>query len=109
MLRAGAAPEGGFDAQPRYLACPTCGSLLQRRNFGRNSGIVVDACRRHGVSFDRGELYRIVRFCESVLGPPVESRGGATTGATLGSELGLPRAQATCAQTDGSPPDDDAG
>lgn len=50
-------------AQPvRYLGCPGCGELMNRRNFGGRSGIIVDTCQRHGVWFDAGELPRVLAF-----------------------------------------------
>jgi Zn-finger nucleic acid-binding protein len=48
----------------RYLPCPACGSLMNRRNFGGCSGVIVDVCQKHGVWFDVGELPRIIAFVE---------------------------------------------
>lgn len=45
-----------------YVPCPQCGQLMNRLNFARCSGVVVDVCRRHGTWFDRDELQRIVEF-----------------------------------------------
>jgi Zn-finger nucleic acid-binding protein len=46
----------------RYWPCPECRRLMNRKNFARVSGIVVDVCKGHGVWFNRGELRRIVEF-----------------------------------------------
>ncbi len=46
----------------RYGRCPRCGSIMERLNFGRRSGIVVDACREHGTWFDQGELDAALEF-----------------------------------------------
>jgi Zn-finger nucleic acid-binding protein len=35
---------------------------MNRQNFGRVSGVVLDVCRGHGVWFNHGELTRIVEF-----------------------------------------------
>ena len=35
---------------------------MNRMNFGRRSGTVVDVCRGHGTFLDRGELHQVVRF-----------------------------------------------
>jgi hypothetical protein len=35
---------------------------MNRMNFGRLSGTVVDVCRGHGTFLDRGELHQVVRF-----------------------------------------------
>jgi Zn-finger nucleic acid-binding protein len=47
---------------PRYLPCPECSQLMNRKNFGGNSGVIVDICKAHGTWFDRDELGRIVQF-----------------------------------------------
>ncbi len=49
-----------------YLPCPICGDLMNRRNFKRVSGIVIDVCGRHGVWLDAGELARIRSFVANV-------------------------------------------
>lgn len=46
----------------KYVPCPVCGDLMNRNNFARVSGIVIDTCKPHGVWFDEQELPRIVEF-----------------------------------------------
>ena len=46
----------------RYRPCAQCGQLMNRINFARCSGVVVDVCRGHGTWFDRDELRGIVEF-----------------------------------------------
>jgi Zn-finger nucleic acid-binding protein len=46
----------------RYVPCPQCGQLMNRINFARCSGVIVDVCRGHGTWFDRDELSGIVQF-----------------------------------------------
>ena len=46
----------------RYVPCPECKQLMNRINFARCSGVVVDICKGHGTWFDREELSRIVEF-----------------------------------------------
>jgi Zn-finger nucleic acid-binding protein len=46
----------------RYIPCPQCGQLMNRMNFARCSGIIVDICKGHGTWFDRDELREIVEF-----------------------------------------------
>ena len=46
----------------RYIHCPVCDVLMNRRVFARMSGVVVDVCRQHGVWFDAGELAAVVQF-----------------------------------------------
>ncbi len=45
-----------------YRACPVCGKLMNRENYGKFSGVIVDRCRNHGVYLDAGELQLIQRW-----------------------------------------------
>ncbi len=65
----GAAPrrpprQNPLEAAVRYVACPVCNDIMNRNNFGRSSGVIVDVCKKHGVWFDRGELPRVLAFVE---------------------------------------------
>ncbi len=46
----------------RYLRCPTCRKMMNRTNFGRISGIIVDACGKHGIWFEPGEIQLVLEF-----------------------------------------------
>ena len=48
----------------RYRPCPRCMKMMNRVNFGRLSGTIVDVCRGHGTYLDAGELHRIVQFIQ---------------------------------------------
>lgn len=54
-----------LDAKITYVPCPECAQLMNRVNFARCSGVIVDLCKRHGIWFDRDELSRIVEFIRS--------------------------------------------
>lgn len=45
-----------------YIPCVRCGKLMNRRNFGKISGVIIDRCRKHGVWLDAGELEKIQYF-----------------------------------------------
>jgi Zn-finger nucleic acid-binding protein len=45
-----------------YVPCPDCGELMNRNNFARASGVIVDICKKHGVWFDFDELPSIIEF-----------------------------------------------
>jgi Zn-finger nucleic acid-binding protein len=47
-----------------YVPCPDCSELMNRSNFAKSSGVIVDLCRQHGVWFDAGELPKIIDFVE---------------------------------------------
>jgi Zn-finger nucleic acid-binding protein len=59
-------PERTFnrEAEVRYLRCPGCDKTMNRRAFGRISGVIVDVCKDHGVWFDAGELAEVLAFIE---------------------------------------------
>ena len=45
-----------------YVSCPVCRKMMNRVNFGRRSGVVVDQCRNHGVWLEGGELHRLMEW-----------------------------------------------
>lgn len=56
---------GPVDTRVRYVSCPACHSMMNRRNFGAGSGVIVDVCGKHGTWFDPGELPRVLAYVES--------------------------------------------
>ncbi|TLD41133.1 MAG: hypothetical protein JETT_2598 [Candidatus Jettenia ecosi] len=46
----------------RYIPCPLCKKLMQRKNWGTHSGIIVDTCYEHGTWYDAEELEKIREF-----------------------------------------------
>ncbi len=46
----------------QYVPCPTCSHLMNRSNFAKVSGVVIDTCKGHGVWFDAEELPKIIEF-----------------------------------------------
>jgi Zn-finger nucleic acid-binding protein len=49
----------------RYRPCPRCHKMMNRVNFGKHSGVILDVCRAHGSFFDRDELHRVVTFIQA--------------------------------------------
>lgn len=47
-----------------YVPCPDCKQLMNRSNFARSSGVIIDLCRQHGVWFDADELPKIIDFID---------------------------------------------
>lgn len=43
-----------------YIKCPICRKLMNRLNFGTQSGVIVDKCKDHGVWLDGGELRQLM-------------------------------------------------
>jgi Zn-finger nucleic acid-binding protein len=48
----------------QYRRCLRCARMMNRVNFGKLSGAVVDVCKGHGTFLDRGELHQVVRFIQ---------------------------------------------
>jgi Zn-finger nucleic acid-binding protein len=48
-----------------YRPCPRCRKMMNRVNFAKYSGVVLDVCRAHGTFFDRDELHRVVMFIQA--------------------------------------------
>jgi Zn-finger nucleic acid-binding protein len=48
-----------------YRKCPECDAFMQRRNFQRSSGVIIDRCHEHGTWLDADELEQITGFLSS--------------------------------------------
>lgn len=46
----------------RYVKCPDCSVLMNRVNYGRRSGVVVDECKIHGIWLDSGEITHLMEW-----------------------------------------------
>ena len=49
----------------RYVPCPRCTKLMNRVNFSKSSGVIMDVCKTDGVWLDRGELQRVLGFVDA--------------------------------------------
>jgi predicted RNA-binding Zn-ribbon protein involved in translation (DUF1610 family) len=58
---AGAGAAGGGHL---YRPCPVCGALMNRQNYGRKSGVILDLCGVHGIWFDLDELPRVLAWIQ---------------------------------------------
>jgi Zn-finger nucleic acid-binding protein len=48
-----------------YKPCPSCGEIMNRKNYGARSGVVIDYCSQHGVFLDSGELMRLCQWAKA--------------------------------------------
>lgn len=55
---------GGSPEAVRYRPCPSCQQRMNRVNYARRSGVILDVCKAHGLWFDRDELRRVLAFIE---------------------------------------------
>ncbi len=46
----------------QYRPCPACRQRMNRVNYAKRSGVVLDVCKAHGIWFDRDELRRVLAF-----------------------------------------------
>jgi len=58
------ASNDSAETSVRYVPCPVCSELMNRSNFAKVSGIVIDTCRPHGMWFDARELPGIIEFID---------------------------------------------
>jgi len=49
----------------RYRHCPVCDDLMNRRLYGKRSGVIVDRCRDHGLWLDAGELRQLMEWAHA--------------------------------------------
>lgn len=49
----------------QYVRCPICADVMNRRNYGARSGVIVDRCRAHGVWLDGGEFSKLLRWVKA--------------------------------------------
>jgi Zn-finger nucleic acid-binding protein len=64
LHRSSASDRSPATQSVRYRPCLRCGKMMNRLNFGRMSGTIVDVCRGHGTFLDAGELHAVVRFIQ---------------------------------------------
>jgi Zn-finger nucleic acid-binding protein len=57
-------PKAAAATEVKYRRCVACGTIMNRLNFGRVSGTIVDVCKGHGTFLDAGELHQIVTFIQ---------------------------------------------
>ena len=48
----------------QYRPCPSCHQFMNRVNYARRSGVVLDVCKDHGLWFDRDELRKVLAFIQ---------------------------------------------
>ncbi len=62
MLPAPAAPPVVAPEPVKYRPCPVCRQFMNRVNYAKRSGVVLDVCKGHGLWFDQDELRRVLAF-----------------------------------------------
>lgn len=62
LARSRRATRDDLTAKVRYIPCPVCGNLMNRKNFAGCSGVIIDWCLGHGFWFDGDELEKVIDF-----------------------------------------------
>ncbi len=62
VLRTVSAAPSVAPAKIQYVPCPDCTNLMNRSNFARSSGVIIDTCKQHGIWCDADELPKIIEF-----------------------------------------------
>ncbi len=60
--------------QVKYRKCPVCEAFMQRKNYRKSSGVIMDRCHDHGTWLDADELEQIAGFILENGGVPPEPR-----------------------------------
>ncbi len=60
--RTGGPSKSSLTEKVAYIKCPDCQKMMNRFNFARVSGVVVDECHEHGAWLDSDELAKIAAY-----------------------------------------------
>lgn len=63
--RQGGPKKSQLTEKVAYIKCPACRRMMNRFNFARVSGVIVDECHEHGVWLDSDELEKIAAYVSS--------------------------------------------
>lgn len=65
--------SGAYEPAFRYLLCPQCKRTMNRQNFLKRSGVIVDTCLHHGTWFDDDEARRAGEYVAAGGKEPLET------------------------------------
>ncbi len=57
--------DSDHDHIVKYVKCPVCEELMNRRHYGPRSAVIVDTCKAHGVWLDGGELRKLLNWTKA--------------------------------------------
>jgi Zn-finger nucleic acid-binding protein len=58
-------PKAFADIEVRYRPCPVCLRMMNRYNYARISGVIIDGCKNDGLWFDKDELRKVLEFIQA--------------------------------------------
>jgi Zn-finger nucleic acid-binding protein len=90
----------------KYRPCPVCRQFMNRINYAKRSGVVLDVCKAHGLWFDRDELRRVLAF---IAGGGLDRARDLELEALKDAQRAAATMPGHAAFTDGPPPSMNAG
>ncbi len=64
VLPTSTGPKATASLEVRYRPCPVCSRLMNRYNYARISGVIIDGCKNDGLWFDKDELRQVLEFIQ---------------------------------------------
>lgn len=64
VLPIASGPKAIATAPVRYRPCPVCARMMNRYNYARISGVIIDGCKNDGLWFDQDELRQVLEFIQ---------------------------------------------
>ena len=65
VLPTSAVPKAFGALEVRYRPCPVCSRMMNRYNYARISGVIIDGCKNDGLWFDKDELRQVLEFIQA--------------------------------------------
>ncbi len=64
VLPIASGPQAIGTGPVRYRPCPVCKRMMNRYNYARISGVIIDGCKNDGLWFDKDELRQVLEFIQ---------------------------------------------
>lgn len=65
VLPTSSGPKAIATGEVRYRPCPICSRMMNRYNYARISGVIIDGCKNDGLWFDKDELRQVLEFIQA--------------------------------------------
>ncbi len=65
VLPTATGPKAAASLEVRYRPCPVCARMMNRYNYARISGVIIDGCKNDGLWFDKDELRQVLEFIQA--------------------------------------------
>lgn len=65
VLPTASEPKTAAALEVHYRPCPVCSRMMNRYNYARISGVIIDGCKNDGLWFDKDELRKVLEFIQA--------------------------------------------